>query len=135
MKEGVLGKRSLAGFFTTVAKGWGCVKAQSWHLEGASPYPMCWERVLGSSTQSPLPSPDPLGSCKGGAASSHAQLGLRTAGNVTLVWLCHPRQGWHRAVLGEMPSWHSKPHCATLAGHGQGPWALAGEMGTGRGGE
>lgn len=129
-----MGKRSLAGFFMTVAKGRGCVKAQSWHPEGAG-------SVLGSSTQSPFLIPDLLGSCKGGAASSHPQLGLGTAGNVTLVWLCHPQQGcawgcgWHGKMLGEMPPWHSKPRCATLAGHWQGPWALAGEMGAARGGE
>lgn len=79
---GVMGKRSLAGFFMTVAKGWGCVKAQSWHPEGVSPDPM-----LGVSWGAAHRAPDALGSCKGGAASSHPQLGLGTAGNATLVWL------------------------------------------------
>lgn len=133
-----MGKRSLSGFFTTVAKGWGCVKAQCWHLEGASPYPMLGECPEEQHTEPP-PQPCSPGELQGGAASSHPQLG--TAGSVTVVWLCHPHQGcawgccWHGAMptMGKCHYGTAKPAVPRWQGTGrdqgcyQGRWALAGE--------
>lgn len=80
---GVMGKRSLAGFFMTVAKGWGCVKAQSWHPEGVSPDP-----VLGVSW---------------GAAHRAPSSFLMPWGAARGV-LPHPTHSWGWGLLG-MPPW------------------------------
>lgn len=57
-----MGKKESGWFFTTVANGWGCVNAQSWHLGGSQPLPHTGRASWGAARRAPTP----CGSCMGG---------------------------------------------------------------------